>query len=278
VASTGDVLDADLDGASSATDAGAAERYERRVRTAVGERLAGTTSTAAWEDDRADSHHPRLRGEERHRRRSAVGDDRGDSEHERGREHERHTEDAVRDVRGVRVGDDDNANEPERDTECGGGGELLVGGDETRERGRHDGDETQQNGGDAARDVPLAGEEKRVMGSDNERTADEHVDIVVPSPGRKSAPEARAAANSSAAATSKRTAANGTAGRSARPTSVAMNAVPRPHTAARSGRLSGSDSFTRKSPTDCEICVEPHWLSERQGSISNTETPTRNYW
>jgi len=34
----------------------------------------------------------------------------------------------------------------------------LVGGDETRERGRHDGDETQQNGGDAARDVPLAGE------------------------------------------------------------------------------------------------------------------------
>jgi len=59
----------------------------------------------------------------------------------------------------------------------------LVGGDETRERGRHDGDETQQNGGDAARDVPLAGEEKRVMGSDNERTADEHVDIVVPSPG-----------------------------------------------------------------------------------------------
>jgi len=174
------------------------------------------------------------------------------------------TEDAVRDVRGVRVGDDDNANEPERDTECGGGGELLVGGDETRERGRHDGDETQQNGGDAARDVPLAGEEKRVMGSDNERTADEHVDIVVPSPGRKSAPEERR--QQTAARRRRRSARRRTAPREgARPTSVAMNAVPRPHTAARSGRLSGSDSFTRKSPTDCEICVEPHWLSERQG-------------
>jgi len=54
----------------------------------------------------------------------------GDGERERGRKHERHAEDAIRDIRGVRVGDDDDANEPEGDAERGGGGELLVG--ETR--------------------------------------------------------------------------------------------------------------------------------------------------
>ena len=87
-----------------------------------------------------------------------MRDDRGDGERERRREHERHPEDAVREVRGVGIGDDDDADEPERDAERGGGGELLVGGDETRERGRHHGEVTQQNRGDTASDVPLAGE------------------------------------------------------------------------------------------------------------------------
>jgi len=94
------------------------------------------------EDDGTDGHHPRLRGEERHRRRSTVRDDRGDGERERRRKHERHTEDAVRDIRGAGVGDDDDANEPEHDAERGGDGELLIGGNEPRECGRYHRDET----------------------------------------------------------------------------------------------------------------------------------------
>lgn len=106
-----------------------------------------------------------------------MSDNRGDSEHERRYEYERDIKNAVCEIRGIRVGDDDDTNEPER----GGRSELLIGGNETRERGRHHGDEPQQNGGDTARDILLAGKGECVMGANDEGTADKHIDVVVPS-------------------------------------------------------------------------------------------------
>lgn len=112
-----------------------------------------------------------------------MRDDRGGGERERGRKHKRHAKDAVRDVRRVGVSDDDDPSEPKHDADRSGGGELLIGGDEARERRRHDGNETQQNSCDTAGNVLLTRKEERMMGADREGATDEHVNEVIHSSG-----------------------------------------------------------------------------------------------